>query len=98
MSKNEKTVDNYESQSLIAKTCDRSQSLPAIFILCDKCRWGATYFDKNRLPRENGCPQCSANNNGELTSFPIMPNESFTFGYNDKRGIELEFKPRRKGR
>jgi hypothetical protein len=26
-----------------------------------------------------------------------MPNESFTFIYNDKRGIELEFKPRLKG-
>jgi hypothetical protein len=34
-------------------------------------------------------------NNNELTSFPIMANESFTFDYDDKRGVELEFKPRR---
>jgi hypothetical protein len=33
----------------------------------------------------------------ELTSFPIMSNESFTFDYNDKCGVELEFKPRGKG-
>ena len=33
----------------------------------------------------------------ELTSFPIMSNESFTFDYNDKRGVELEFKHRRNG-
>jgi hypothetical protein len=25
-----------------------------------------------------------------------MPNESFTFDYNDKHGVELEFRPRRK--
>jgi hypothetical protein len=40
-------------------------------------------------------PQCNANNN-ELSSFPIMPNESFIFDYNDKRGVELEFKLRPK--
>ena len=66
-----------------------------IFILCDSCYWCATYFDKTKVPIDNICPECSVNNN-ELTSFPIMSNESFTFGYNKKRGVELEFKPRRK--
>ena len=47
------------------------------------------------VPIDNICPGCSVNNN-ELTSFPIMSNESFTFGYNEKRGVELEFKHRRK--
>jgi hypothetical protein len=37
-------------------------------------------------------------NNNELTSFPIMANESFTFDHNPKRGIEFEFKPRQKSR
>ena len=63
----------------------QSQSQP-IFILCDKCQWCATYFDKTRLPRENRCPQCNVNNN-ELTSFPIMSNESFAFDYNGIRGV-----------
>ena len=86
-----------DSPSLIAKTPDRSSSSP-VFILCDTCYWCATYFDKTRIPRENKCPQCNAiNNNNEFSSFPIMPNESFTFDYNDKRGVELEFKARRKG-
>jgi hypothetical protein len=66
-----------------------------IFILCDSCYWCATYFDKTKVPIDNICPECSVNYN-ELTSFPIMSNESFTFGYNEKRGVELEFKPRRK--
>ena len=89
-----------DSPSLIAKTPDRSSSSP-VFVLCDTCYWCATYFDKTRIPTENKCPQCNAinnnNNNNEFSSFPIMPNESFTFDYNDKRGVELEFKARRKG-
>jgi len=52
-------------------------------------------LDKTRIPEENSCPQCDANNN-ELTSFPIMSNESFTFDYSDKRGVELEFRHRQK--
>ena len=89
-----KSVSNYESR-LIAKTSDRPVSSPSpIFILCDRCYWCATYFDKARTPIDNNCPQCNANNNNGLTSFPILSNESFTFDYNDKRGVELEFKPR----
>ena len=26
-----------------------------------------------------------------ISSFPILPTEEFTFSYNEKRGIELEF-------
>jgi len=37
--------------------------------------------------------QCNANSN-QLTRLPIVPNESFTFGYNEKRGVEMEFKHR----
>jgi hypothetical protein len=48
------------------------------------------YLDKSRLPTEK-CPICL---NVEMSSFlPILPNEAFTFNYNDKRGVELEFRP-----
>jgi hypothetical protein len=33
--------------------------------------------------------------NRKMSSFPILPNEAFTFNYNDKHGVELEFKPRK---
>jgi hypothetical protein len=97
MSKERTSLINYDSPSLFAKVPDRSpaSSSPPIFILCDNCYWCATYLDKTRIPGENTCPQCNANNN-ELTSFPIMANESFTFDHNDKRGVELEFKHRQK--
>lgn len=63
----------------------------AIFILCDTCYWSATYFTKFMLPAEDRCPSCQ---NTELSSFPILPNESFISNYNEQRGLELEFKPR----
>ena len=34
--------------------------------------------------------------NTEMSSFPILPNKAFTFNYNDKRGVELEFRPKKK--
>ena len=84
MSKETKSLINYDSSSLIAKIPTRlPSSSPPIFVLCDSCYWCANYLDKTRIPSENGCLKCNANNN-QLTSFPIMANESFTFDYNDK--------------
>jgi hypothetical protein len=77
------------------KAGSSKSSQPPIFILCDTCYWAATYFDKTKIPVDNVCPQCGTNNS-ELTSFPIMPNESFTFDYNSKHGVVLEFRPRLK--
>ena len=98
MSKSIKTVDiNREAQRLAAKTQDGLKPLPySIFTLCNKCLWSATYFDKTRLPYENRCALCGTNNNNELSSLPIEPNESYAFSYDAKRGLEIEFKPRAK--
>lgn len=93
MSKQEASLINYNSPKLIDQI--RNHPSPPIFVLCDTCYWCATYVDKARIPIDNTCPQCGANNS-ELTSFPIMSNEAFTFDHNPKRGIELEFRPRRK--
>ena len=82
MSKQEASLTDYNSQILR----DQSSTLsPPIFVLCDECYWCATYFDKTRIPADNTCPQCGSDNS-ELSSLPIMSNESFTFGYNCKRG------------
>jgi hypothetical protein len=92
MSKGIKTIHNHEAQRLAAKSNDGLAT--SIFLLCNRCLWGATYFDKNRLPSDrNTCPLCGTNNN-ELSSFPITPNESFAFSYDVKRGLEIEFKHR----
>ena len=96
MLKEGKSTTN-DSQSLIIKPANCSNLSPPIFILCDICHWCATYFDKTRIPVDNKCLRCNTNDDNELTSFTIMSNESFTFSYNDKRGVELQFKPRCKG-
>jgi hypothetical protein len=64
-------ITNHDAQTSIAKVHDPALMSPPMFILCDKCYWCATFFDKARIPLDNNCPQCDANNN-ELTSFPIM--------------------------
>jgi hypothetical protein len=90
---------NYEYSSLNVKTLTRTSDsiLSPIFILCEKCHWCATYFDKNRvLPKgdeyNNKCPECCSV--GALSSFPILSNEAFTFNYTHNRGVELEFRIR----
>ena len=97
MSKSIKMIDiNHEAQRLADKTQDDFKPLPySIFTLCNKCLWSATYLDKTRLPHENRCPLCvTNNNNNELSSLPVMQNESYAFSYDVKRGLEIEFKPR----
>jgi hypothetical protein len=59
---------------------------PSIFMLCEKCYWCATYLDKTKVVDK--CPMCSET---MLSSFPIMPDESFIFSRDEKRGVELDF-------
>ncbi|MER3408054.1 MAG: hypothetical protein C4292_04710 [Nitrososphaera sp.] len=59
---------------------------PSIFVLCESCRWCATFLDKSRAV--NRCALCQSQ---MLSSFPIMPDESFTFSYDEKHGIEMDF-------
>ena len=97
------TESSILAKSFISSNSDSSSLSPPIFVLCERCYWSATYFDKARVPKDNNCPECSRRNDNndnddiELSSFPILSNESFTFQYSGKRGVELEFKPRRKG-
>ena len=59
----------------------------SVFVLCETCHWCATYFDKSKVP-SNRCPICG---NISISTFPILPNEEFTYDYSEKRGVELEF-------
>jgi hypothetical protein len=59
---------------------------PSIFMLCENCFWCATYLEKTKVVDK--CPKCSST---VLSSFPIMPDESFVFSYDTKRGVELDF-------
>jgi hypothetical protein len=63
---------------------------PPIFALCGDCYWCATYFAKDRLLSDKSCPQCRSVVNNELTLFPIISNESFTFYLNDNGSEQLK--------
>jgi hypothetical protein len=65
--------------------------VPSIFVLCDSCRWCATYLDKSKA--SDRCAVCSSS---ALSSFPVMPDESFTFSYDEKRGVEMDFGRRKR--
>jgi hypothetical protein len=72
--------------------------LARVFILCERCYWCATYFDINRLLKEEEvdddnnrvCPRCDAIDS--LSNLPIAANESFNFNYTVRRGIVLQFR------
>jgi hypothetical protein len=67
-----------------------------IFFLCEDCMWGVTCLDKPRLFEVIGeqgiCPMCHQD---QLSSFPLMLNDSITYRYSEKTGIEVKFNNRR---
>ena len=90
--------EQHARQSLIRSTVGSHLKSTPVFVLCEKCYWSVTFLDYYRL-REEGvgdhgkkCPRCESIDS--LSSLPIMTNETFTFNYTVKRGIELEFKKR----
>lgn len=63
-----------------------------IFFLCEECLWSMTSLNKSHLEdiigKEGSCPMCFQD---QLSSFPLVLNDSFTYGYSEKRGIEVKF-------
>lgn len=62
------------------------------FVFCEGCHWCTTFF-KTSEPKELVCSGCMSK---ELSSFPIMSDESFTFGYDEKKGLELDFRKKKR--
>src|SRR5574341_1112883 len=77
--------------SSLSKLSKDNKKLQSVFILCESCHWCATFLDKSRLLIDT-CKFCNSRN---LSSFPILPDESFVFDYTPKSGVELKFKRRK---
>jgi hypothetical protein len=60
--------------------------LPRQFLICDFCFWAASAIGTRRHDIVT-CPQCAAN----LSRIPLTERESFTFSYDQRRGVELDF-------
>lgn len=56
------------------------------FLICDFCFWAASAIGIRRHD-VLACPQCNA----DVSHIPLTDNERFTFSYDRKRGVELDF-------
>ena len=94
------STEQYARKSPIRFTQSSHLQSAPVFVLCERCYWCATFLDKDRLLEEEGidddkskiCPRCD--DIDSISSLPIVSNESFTFNYTVKRGIELQFRKR----
>ena len=57
------------------------------FALCGSCLWCASVFQSGAFTE---CPSCRV---GALDFMPISADENYVFGYDEKRGIVLDFAP-----
>jgi hypothetical protein len=68
------------------------KSKERIFFLCEECLWSMMSLDKSHfqdvIGKESTCRFCRQDG---LSSFPLMLNDSFTYGYSEARGIEVNF-------
>jgi hypothetical protein len=95
---NSESTEQYARKSSTRFTQSSHLQSAPVFVLCERCYWCATFLDKNRLLEEEGvdddkskiCPRCD--DIDSISSLPIVSNESFTFNYTVKRGIELRFR------
>jgi hypothetical protein len=91
LSTTNKRVNNNEGNKITMNDSNPKVN-ERIFLLCDQCFWTVTCLNKNyleeTLSKNNTCPRC---NQDQLSSFPVMANDSFTYSYSKKRGIELNF-------
>lgn len=69
---------------------DSSHRLPRQFLICDYCFWAASAISTRRYDLVK-CPQCSE----PVSRLPLSENESFTFNYDNRRGVELAFESAR---
>ena len=68
---------------------DCSLKLSRQFLICDFCFWAASAIGTRRRDIV-ACPKCDA----KLSRIPLSDNESFTFNYSERRGVELDFAAR----
>jgi len=71
---------------LEVQNIDATLKLQRQFLICDFCFWAASAISTRRHDIMV-CPQCEA----LISRIPLTEKESFTFNYDKKRGVELDF-------
>lgn len=57
------------------------------FTLCGSCFWSASCLDGRAIER---CPMCKSD---KVESMPVAGNEMYSFDYDTKRGVVVDFTP-----
>ena len=57
-----------------------------LFMICDDCFWAASAIDADKFDGTL-CPLCSK----RISSTPLADNESYSYNYNERRGLEVGF-------
>lgn len=65
---------------------DTSLRFSRQFLICDSCFWAASAINIRRHDIFT-CPECKT----EVSHIPLTDDEIFTFNYDGRRGVELEF-------
>jgi hypothetical protein len=68
-----------------------SQQKQRLFVICDDCFWVASAIDADKFDATS-CPLCSKH----ISSAPLADNESYSYTYNERRGVEVDFRSIRK--
>lgn len=57
-----------------------------LFLICDNCYWCAS-ATRTRLVEIDSCPQCQK----QVSSIPLTDNERYTYNYDIRHGVEVDF-------
>lgn len=57
-----------------------------LFLICDDCYWCASAI-KTRLIEIDSCPHCQK----PVSSIPLADNEGYTYNYDERHGVEVDF-------
>ena len=88
---------NEKSMAIAERTTNNNSAKmnERIFLVCDRCLWTVTCLNKKYLDElseisevELSCPSCK---DDQLSSFPVMQNDSFTYTYSKIKGLKIRF-------
>jgi hypothetical protein len=80
----------YVLMSDIIQVMTASERKRRLFMICDNCFWVASLIDADKFDATS-CPMC----NKQVSSTPIADNESYSYNYNERRGVEIDFRSTR---
>jgi len=80
----------YASMSDVIQVITAPEQKRRLFVICDNCFWVASATDAEKFDATS-CPLC----NERISSSPLVDNESYSYNYDERRGVEVDFRSSR---